>query len=245
MKETFFTDPKVAISIFALLVSIGSLIWTLFNQYEQNRRWDELNKARVELDDVGLLMWKEMSRDDAFKTDWGYNPEPINHIDGWLVTDRVRLPFELIFVGKDGKKIPLSNGFFTLKEGEQETQRMKNLGRTFPASDLQIMRHYQVRFTIKNNGKVDANAVSINISQQWDGENVWKSVFKTAAPVSLIPGNAVKAYVDIYSPLNTSIPSQKYLLDISYNTPSGQEIHLKQDIGYFAQQNSWYWDSAK
>lgn len=70
----FFSDPKNAISLFALLISITSLIWTLASQWEQNRRWDAVNLGRVELTDVGFIIWREISKEEALSTNWGYKP---------------------------------------------------------------------------------------------------------------------------------------------------------------------------
>lgn len=43
-ESNFFSDPKVIISILAIIISIFTLIWTLGNQAEQNRRWNKLNE---------------------------------------------------------------------------------------------------------------------------------------------------------------------------------------------------------
>lgn len=59
-KSSFFSDPKVIISLFAIVISIISLIWTLGNQWEQNRRWNKLNEANVILKDAKLLKWKKL-----------------------------------------------------------------------------------------------------------------------------------------------------------------------------------------
>ena len=70
----FFSDPKVILSLFALLISSVSLIWTLANEWEQNRRWDNLNSANIAIKEVKMTKWKELTKDEAMKTHWGYGP---------------------------------------------------------------------------------------------------------------------------------------------------------------------------
>ncbi len=79
--QSFFSDPKVAISLFALIISIISLIWTFSSQWEQNRRWDALNLGKVELTD-GFIMWKEITREEAISMKWGYEPYCVNRSFG-------------------------------------------------------------------------------------------------------------------------------------------------------------------
>jgi hypothetical protein len=70
----FFSDPKNAISLFALLTSIVSLVWTLASQWEQNRRWD-------------LAPWPLKERKCGMKTRFQVG-HPLGTTDGLSVRTR-------------------------------------------------------------------------------------------------------------------------------------------------------------
>lgn len=56
--DSFFSDPKVILSLLAIGISLISFIWTLANQWEQNRRWNSLNAAAVELKAVKFKVYR-------------------------------------------------------------------------------------------------------------------------------------------------------------------------------------------
>lgn len=90
---SFFSDPKVIISILALVISVASLIWTLANQWGQNRRWEKLNNANPELKEVRLINWKEITAEEVHSTEWGYKPDIYAKGEA---TNNYTLPYHLI-----------------------------------------------------------------------------------------------------------------------------------------------------
>lgn len=95
--QSFFSDPKVAISLLALVVSIVSLIWTLANQWNQNKKWDALNLAKIEVSDQGFVIWKELSEEQIRLMKWGYEPTIFQHNENRVYTGRYHLLNSLAF----------------------------------------------------------------------------------------------------------------------------------------------------
>jgi hypothetical protein len=118
-------DAKAVISIIALIVSVSSLGWTIFNQIDQNKRWDSLNLGDVDLTDLHLLTWKTISDEEFRKTNWGYQVRVYPEMVNGSGTGKMLVPFNLI-LEKVGIKsrIENSNYFFTKDECLQEIERL-------------------------------------------------------------------------------------------------------------------------
>jgi hypothetical protein len=116
--SNFFSDPKVILSLFALLISVVSLIWTFANQWEQNRRWDKLNTANISVKEIKMTKWKELTKSEAMKTDWGYDPSIYSSGETF---DSFQLPYHLVVRDVTTKEIIKGiNPVFTMAEVNDE-----------------------------------------------------------------------------------------------------------------------------
>ena len=231
---SFFTDPKVAISLIVIVISLGSLIWTFANQWEQNRRWNALNLGRVELTDVGFIIWKELSKEEALSANWGYKPILYSVVQERVHRGKYQLPYELILMDSNNVRIPNSNGFFTLAEAQQEIERLKLQG------NPQVFKHYQVQFNFKNTGSTSSKETTIKITAQIPGTEKPLDIFKSVEPIDLLPSSSINAVANFFVPLNATLPQiMKFSVLLTYkdahDTINTRELPIVYDEG----QNYW------
>jgi hypothetical protein len=198
MKETtnFFSDPKVIISLFALFISIIGFIWSLANQWDQNRRWDKLNAANVSIKEVKYIRFKELSKEEAMNIQWGYDPIVYS-------TERLniyQLPYYL--TARNAKTGELINGFnqvFTINEVEQELKRIAYTDKIF------LSKAFKPFFILENLGKTDAYDLSIKIEIKWL-ENDWRNVFTSNTEITLAAGLSSNVTFGFEIPIESKLP---------------------------------------
>jgi hypothetical protein len=199
MNLVFFSDPSVLLSLLGLLVSIVALIRTFVNQADQNRRWEKLNAANPEIKEIKMVSCKEMSKDEALNTNWGY--KPLIFLKG-EATNRVYLPYFLsLYDCKTNKKITEANQIFTFSEIETELKRIGH------SKDVKVFKQLRPKFVIENAGKVSAENLCIQIDSKIPGQE-WQSAFTSNAQITLSGGQASTIFLDIELPLTIPLPEQ-------------------------------------
>lgn len=73
MASKFVKGLKGPVALMAFIVSLIALGHTIYNQIDQNRRWDALNRGRIDITDTGFTAFKLMTVDEVKKTDRGFN----------------------------------------------------------------------------------------------------------------------------------------------------------------------------
>jgi len=91
--SNFWSDPKIWIAILAIVISIFDFIFLIWFRWDQNKRWDELNLARVELSNAYFIAWEEVDKQTVFSRDWGYNPSihGVINENGHVYTNKFRV----------------------------------------------------------------------------------------------------------------------------------------------------------
>ncbi len=197
----FFSDPKVIISLLALLISIISFLWTLANQWEQNRRWNAINSANIILKEIMFSKWKEFSKEEAMATKWGYEPS----IYGGGVQNKYYLPYSLVVRNTlNNEKIANVNPVYSIEEAQNELKRVGFKG------DVFLTRVFRPKFVFENIGKSDAYDISIKIdSKQPDTE--WINLFSSNSSITLSSSQVSTVFFDFEIPLNNPVPPILYL----------------------------------
>jgi len=232
--QRFFSDPKVALSVFAIFISAFSLFWTLANQWEQNRRWDMLNVGRVELTDVGFIIWKELSKEEALVTNWGYNPTLYSVVQDRVHRGKYQLPYELVLMTLDGSRIPHSNGFFTLLEAEDEAKRLHLQG------NPPIYKHYQVQLDFRNTGSTTSKETTIKVTARLPDSQEPAVVFNSVEPVDVLPSSSINAAANIFVPLDVAFPHPlRFQILLGYKDVHGRAASREIPVIYDESQNYW------
>lgn len=236
--KDFFSDLKGPLALLALLISVISLFWTVSNQLEQNRRWDSLNLGRVDLTEVNLTMFKEMSKQEVDSTDWGYIPFTFPRMEGRLVTQQVQIPYELILWDTTtNKRIPFSNGFFTIPESKKELERH---GLNPPPANIQVLKHYQVVFEFKNTGATPIRDFQIDITTDGIKAGQLTHVFSSRSKSDLLPDGTTNAIVDFYVPVYERLPDiVNFNVNLKFENVNDQEITRNIPLKYDSLHDYW------
>jgi hypothetical protein len=195
--ETFFSDPKVIVSILAIILSIVSLIWSLANQFDQNKRWDKLNAPNPEINEIRMTICKEISISEAQKLDWGYQPDLYGKGEA---TGIVYLPYYLsLYNPESNEKIPRVNQVFTIDEAKQELLRLDYRG------DINVFKHFKPRITIENMGKTTAKDFTCSVHLKLPNIE-WQNAFISNALINLSGGQQTQIMFEFEFPFDIQIP---------------------------------------
>jgi hypothetical protein len=195
----FCSDPKVIISLLALLVSIFALLWTLANQRGQNRRWDKLNAANPEIKEIKMTIWKEVTKDEAMNIQWGY--KPLIYVKA-EATNIYTLPYYLsLYDSETNQRIARANPVFTITEAENELKRIDHKNKVF------IFKFFRPLFIVENMGKTVAENLSIKVDAKLPNQE-WQPAFTSNAIVNLSGGQTSLIYFDFELPFELELPKQ-------------------------------------
>jgi hypothetical protein len=227
----FFADPKVWIAVGALAVSLLSLGWTVANQLGQNRRWDALNVATVQLKEVKFYVWRELTQEEAFSTDWGYEPLLFSSPEGW---GKFRLVhFLQLRAPATGEVQARSNPVFTVKDAEVEANRV---GAHIP---VLLYRAFRPIFIFENTGKTDADEWRVRIDLKL-GQGEWQSAFTSNAPVHMAAGQSVNVSFDFAMPLQVPVPKElDFRISAQFKDIHGREQVQNIVAVWESQRNYW------
>ncbi len=229
--SNFFSDPKVILSLFALLISILGFVWTLANQWEQNRRWDSLNAANIVVKEVKMIKWKELTKDEAMKTNWGYDPSIYSSGETF---NYFQIPYHLVASDLTTKeRVAGVNPAFTLQEVEEELKRMGY------KSKVIITRLFRPRFILENTGKTDANDLSIEIYAKLPNED-WRSAFKSNTLIKLAGSQTSTVTFDIELPIEGQLPSAlNFKVELSFKDIHNNVIKRETKAKWTTSDNFW------
>ena len=230
----FFSDPKVIVSLLAILISIVSLIWTLANQWEQNRRWEKLNNANPELKEVRLINFKEITAEEAHSTEWGYKPDIYEKGEA---SNNYSLPYYLIARDSSNNKIEGINKVFTLIQIKQELIRINYKGKNVIANKL-----FRPKFIFENMGKTDARELSINIEAKLPNQE-WQNAFTSNASISLAGGQSSTVHFDFELPIDLELPQQiSFKVFLKFKDVNNKSIEKFISVKWTPNDNFWSYE---
>jgi hypothetical protein len=239
MQETpsFFSDPKVIISITAIIISVVSLFWTLANQWEQNRRWENLNNANPELLEIRLINWKEITHDEAHNKNWGYNP--LIYAKG-EATDLYVLPYKLVARDSFNNKIERVNSVYTLTEIQQELNRIQFKGKSHSVAML-----FRPKFTFENMGKTVTQELSIIIDAKLPKQS-WQNAFTSNTTINLSGGQTTSVHFDFELPIGIELPPQiSFRISLKYKDVNNEMVKKELFAKWTTTNNFWSYEEKE
>lgn len=233
----FFSDPKVIISILALLVSISALVWTLANQWEQNRRWEKLNAPNPEIKEIKMTSYKEVSKEEAMHTIWGY--DPLIYAKG-EATNIFFLPYYLsIHDSATNEKLSRANPVFTIEEVKVE---LKRIGQT---NKVNIYKLFRPKFIFENMGKTSAKNVSIKVDAKFPNQE-WQPAFTSNSTMALSGGQSSSIYFDFELPLKVEHPKQlNFRISIRWLDTNSKLVDKIIYAKWTSNDNFWSYDNGE
>lgn len=233
---TFWADPKIWVAILAVVISIINFIFLSQFRWDQNKRWDALNIARVELSEVYFIGWEEIDRQTAINRLWGYSPSVFSVVKNHVHTEKFLVLEELVLWDPiQNRKVTHSNGFHILSEAQLE---MNRLGLA-PQGTL-VFKHMQLQVDLKNAGSTLAQDIQATLDILDDGTGMKKSIFKSTSTVELFSGSSINLNTDIWLPLTTALPRPtRFHLNLIFTDIHGEKHERTIPIDYDPERNYW------
>jgi hypothetical protein len=227
----FFNNPGGTISLFALVISILSLIRTFKNQKDQNFRWDKLNEGNPVIKEIRFQNWKELSSIEAKNIIWGYNPTIYAKGEA---TDSFVLPYFLkLRNAKDNLPIPNSNPIFTIEEVESELNR---LGIN---EDVIISKIFSIKIEIENVGKTEIKNFDIQIDAKLM-DQVHENIFQSKSKISLASNQKINLPFTLEIPIAMDLPEDIPLkIKLNYSNFKNENIFKSICPIWTAHDNYW------
>lgn len=226
----FWADHKLMISVIALLIALGNLVWSFVNQKEQNSRWEMLNAPNPQIKNAELISIKELPLSEANQTKWGYNQK---YYAKNGTTNIVVLYYILIAKDSLNRIIENINPVFTIPEIVNELKRISFKG---PYS---IHKKYRPSFTIENMGRTETKNLSIKIDAKFPGLD-WQNVFKDLTKINLAIGQSSSMTYDLYVPVNDELPEKiEYRISLNYKGIDNRLIYKEINTKWESTNNLW------
>lgn len=232
----FLTDPKVVISLMALVVSLFTLIWNLANQWEQNRRWEAINAPNIVLREAKMLPWEKITASQAKTTNWGYVPEIFA---GELKDEFLLLSTLKLRMLKDDQ--PLDAVASTVLEAETEVKRLGL------ASQVQLAKTLRPFFQFENIGKTTAykTNISVDIVDAISPKKEWRRAFEANSQPDVGAGQLTSAYFDVGLPGVGTIGTLLFRVNTEFEDGKGLKRSSFTEFSWDAKANYWHHTASK
>lgn len=211
---TVSLEPKDWIALAALAGTIGNFCWTYGNKRIEDQRWKSLNDGRIDLKELKVAPWREVSREEANSVDWGHVAQLVG---GQLPTGHFRLPYCIAARrGSDSELVPGWAQVTTVAEARKEAARLD-----IDFGTLALCRMVRPEFTFENLGKTDAVDGTLDVWARVDrGE--WIKAFHTTSPATIPPGKQSGFFFDIFIPISAPFPMLfEFKIKSQYKTVDG------------------------
>lgn len=227
----FFGDPKVIVSLLALITSIISLILSSVNQRKQNRKWDKLNLGNPEIREIRLINWKELSLEEIETTLWGYDPLIYSLGEA---SNRFILPYCLTLRNMATNDIiPNTNPAFTLAEIEKELNRINFTG------EYLICRLFKPKIEIENMGKTELKDLTIDIDAKISDVD-WIRVHSSNVKINLASSQKSCITLSFEIPIDKILP-EKIIFKLNFQHLDDKDKIIRKVIGAKWTSNDNFW----
>jgi len=235
--SNFFSDPKMILSLLALIVSIVALIWTIANQGDQNRRWEKLNAANPEIKEIKMIAYKEVGQNEAMNIDWGYKPEIYAKGEA---SNIFFLPFYLSMRDSStNEPITRANPVFTIAEMEAELKRIGHKNKVF------IFKHLKPKFVVENMGKTSVEDLTIQVDAKIPGQEC-QSAFTSNSKMTLAGGQLSTFFIEIEFPFEIELPKEiNFRLFLEWKNIHGKSASKKTYAKWTSADNFWSYDNGE
>jgi hypothetical protein len=233
----FWTDPKIYISILAIIISIVSLIFTISNQVDQNSKWDKLNQPNLILKEVKFLNWNEVTKDDALKTEWGYKPVLYQKTGSF---NHYVLPYFISIYKKDSnQRVSNANISFTINQIVAELNKLK-----IKSEDVILYRLFRNVMVIENIGKTNAKKIFSTVKAKMD--NQWVDAFTANTKIELSTNQTSSISFDIELPLFKDIPQElDFIIYLEWENTNNKKEKKSIAVKWTSQDNYWSYGSLE
>ena len=223
----------IIISLIALFVSGASLLWTLANQWEQNRRWESLNNGNPEVKEINMTKWKELTKEEAINTQWGYNPTIYGKGE---IDNKFILPYRLVVRNASNEKIDRVNPVFTVHEVKQELIRIGYKG------EASINMLFRPLFVIENMGMTVVKNLAIKIDAKLPDQE-WQKAFTSNTTINLAGHQTSTIFFDFELPFDKQLPIQiNFKIHFTFQDVNNKNVEKFINAKWTTNDNFWSYE---
>ena len=84
------------VAIAAFIIAGISLILSIWWRYDENKKWEVINVARIDVTNMYFVGWKEIDPSTARSIKWGFTPMSFSHIENRVHRNKMRLLDKLV-----------------------------------------------------------------------------------------------------------------------------------------------------
>jgi len=237
MIETLNQNINWSLLIAGAAFIIAFLNHIRLNKYqkEQNKKWDYLNLAKIELLESKFFGWEEMSIQESKSRNWGYQPTLFKIVKEDIITDKVYVIDPLILWNEQDNMVIENSHFKMVNEANTIAQGLK-----LDIKDLSIRKNLRTKLKFKNVGQTEAIEFSIGVRFfNWNTEE-WQPIHETP-PIDILhaASNRYQSF-DIYIPLEWEIPQEiRFQVDMTYKSVNNQVTERTINLEYHKNNNTW------
>lgn len=234
----FFSDPKVIISLLALIISIVAFVWSLANQRDQNRRWNAINMANIVLREAKMLPWERIGLSEVKSRNWGYVPEIFSGEtrDEFLLLSAIKL--------RDPNNNKPIDGASMVSTVPESAALAKHLGLSPQVSLAKTLRPF---FQFENFGKTTAykTNVTVDVMEAVNSEKEWRRAFEANSRPDVGPGQLTSSYLDIGLPGDMKVETLSFRINVEFEDINGLKKSSQIMLSWDGKDNYWHYSSAK
>lgn len=238
--KSLLSDSKNIISLIAIIISaMGttiSIYYTYSSQQDQNRKWNTLNLARIELISEGFIVWKTISFEERTSIIWGYEQTIFSEMDGRKYTGRYEILNCLVLVDPaTGKQVPDTLVFHSVTQAQSEYMHIQSQSLR---NSAEIWKRYHIGFEFKNAGTTPATDIHVKITAK-ELEAISKGdLYSSTYPITLSPSAPMTASVFFNIPLSTKLPRIiNFNVNLTYKKANGETVQQSFPVNYDSTQN--------
>lgn len=231
-------------NLFGLVASVCGIVSLMFSFYFNNlqdKKWDSLNQARIDVTDCKFIAFAEMDYNTISSKEWLGKHSAYHIIDNGLATQKYRIYNHICFWDKlKGSQIHGTKLMLTKEDVDNEIKRL-DLQEKLNKGLIEVMKRYQMEFKLKNVGQLPAKNVGINIDMILpDGSKA--NIVKTMRIAEITNSHEFNATGSLYTPLDASLPPQvPYVINLNYITHEQfQSRTIK--VKYDTESNFFLWE---
>lgn len=232
-----WTDPKLWIAILAIGIAVASFVFSWWSRIDQNKKWDALNVARLDVTNLFFIGWTEIEAEKVKSIDWGYTPYWISHLEGRVHTSKgILLDKLVLWDNVANSKIKGSGSFLTVIEC---LAKARDLG--LDEAKFSIRKHMKLHFDIHNSGSTVTKNVKVDVSKINSITNNAQEIFNSKSRLDMLnPDQKAGINIDFFIPIEASLQNPTLLqINLSFLTAEDKPIKRIIKIDYDPNIDMW------
>lgn len=227
---------SVVFSLVSVAIALASFAYTCATNKRQDERWLALAVPRFAITSTRAIAWEEISKEQAFSRDWGYQPLVFPHTEDYLMRKEMRVYSYLVLW--DGRRGIRLFGHAPVPTVRQARAEAKRLG----IAEYELRQMFAYEVNLRNVGQLPASNVWHEVENS-DRQTGKVLATKRTNPVAEVAGGADFHFdQDLYLTLDSRLADHlRVRISIGFALEGKAQPPASFDLNYDSHTNSWSW----